>query len=146
MAADSKGYNYNELIRGIESRIGLDLQLPYIGQLVPSAIKLIGVNPRASSGYRTSRYIAKKRNKSTNQSKQYALKYQEMIMKSKIPVVDRSLQEIGGREKLVKNGGQEGKRIKTRTILQLEDIPTLIGQNVVTQINPMLQEISDGFN
>lgn len=146
MAADTVGFKYNELIDGISSRIGLDLQLPYLGFLNLNGINHIGVNPKASSGYRTSRYINKKRNRSTNQSKQYALEYQQMIIKSKIPVVDRSLQEIGGREKLVKNKFVGEKRLKTRVTLQLEDIPTLIGQNIVTQVNPKLQEINDGFN
>lgn len=146
MAMETKGYSYDDLLKGIESRIGLDLQLPYIGKFVPEAIRLIGVNPRASSGYRTSRYISKKRNKTTNQSKQYAFEYQKFILTTDHPIVDRSLQEIGGREKLVKNDFTEGKRLKTRVTLQLEDIPTLIGQNLVTQINPKLQEISDGFN
>lgn len=61
-------------------------------------------------------------------------------------VVDRSLVELGGREKRLKFDRSVKKDVKTRCIFQMEDIPTLISQSFAKPINESLQKISEGFN
>jgi hypothetical protein len=62
-------------------------------------------------------------------------------------VVDKSLVHIGGREKrnlFLKHKGI--KNAKARITCGQEDVPTLIGQSIVTLINKSLQMMNSGFN
>ena len=138
-------YSYFELINGYFSRADIDLVLPKLGKYNSDSIIGLPINPKAKSGHLTSRMVSPKRNISTEYTKEAAKYYAEEIMNDNDYTFDKSLTSIGGREKRV-NVGDVDKQFKTRGINNPEDIPTLISQSVIKQVNENLQKRNEGFN
>lgn len=145
--ANKSNYTYFNMIKAIESRIGIDFYLPADIPYEPKTIFTIPVKPKANSGYMTSVKIAKTRKNSTKITKNFAYIYlTEFIMKNKRPVVDTSLIQYGGREKRIKTDhSDENKSKNTRAIMNLEDVPTLIGQSIVIPYMKAIQKMDEGF-
>jgi hypothetical protein len=123
----------------------LELKLPKVLGYERDFILGLSVNPKASSGVNTSRLIGKLRRRSIGLTKKCAY---DLVgaMASGTLVVDKSLIHIGGREKRNIYGKWETKRLKARVTCGQEDVPTLIGQSIVTPLNKSLQMLNDGFN
>jgi hypothetical protein len=136
--------NLEEILAGLESRVGLEFKLPYIGIYDPTWILGQSVNPDAHSGFNTSKVLPKTRRHSTGFTKVLAHSLTCKIMGSEVPVTDKSLTRIGGREK--RNSLEVGKKVSSRITCGQEDIPTLIGQSIVKRYNEGLQSRNEGFN
>lgn len=141
-------FSCKEILDGYFSRAGIDLVLPNVFSYSSDYINGLGINPKAKSGYLTSKLVNSRRRISTTLVKPVAKKYIEDIMdyRGSEYVFDKSLIEIGGREKRISIKEGVTKELKTRCIFQMEDIPTLISQSFAKPINESLQKINDGFN
>lgn len=142
-------YSYDDLMQGLKSRVGIELVLPELPEYNVDSIDLVRVNHTSFNGLRTSRAFGKKRAKSTPFTKPIARDYAKHVISKvgrKEYVLDTSLWHVGGRGKRVICPIGEKKEIRTRAILCQEDIPTLIGQSVVVNINEKLQHLAEGFN
>jgi hypothetical protein len=137
-------YSIDQMIAGLKSRKDLELLLPVINDYDPESILGLGVNPKANPGFNTSKLFGRQRRRSVRYTKSSAYNL-VMAMKGGKRVVDRSLVHIGGREKR-NMYGMATKEAKTRVTCGQEDVPTLIGQSVVTPYNKSLQMMNDGFN
>jgi hypothetical protein len=144
--SNDRQFDVDDIIDGYFSRAGIDLVLPKIPCYSSDWIYGLGIKPKSSSGYLTSKMLFKKRKLSTRYTKPAAHFYLDWLMHYDGWVVDRSLVELGGREKRLKFKHDEYKDMKTRCIFQMEDIPTLISQSFAKPINESLQKISEGFN
>jgi hypothetical protein len=137
-------FTMDQMIAGVKSRRHLDLVLPKLLDYNRDSILSLGVNPKANPGVNSSKMFGKKRLKSVGVTKRCAYELAGEILGG-TQVVDKSLVHIGGREKrnLFSN---ETKVAKARVTCGQEDVPTLIGQSVVTPINKGLQNLNAGFN
>jgi hypothetical protein len=107
------------------------------------------VNHSSQPGINTTVLLGKKRSITTSMTKVIAHQYaRDIIMvPRKSYVLDTSLYYIGGREKRMKSPYSDPfKILKSRMVLAQEDVPTIIGQSLVVNINESLQRRSEGFN
>jgi hypothetical protein len=141
----SSSLNLDQLLAGLKSRRHLDLRLPKLRYYDSSFILGLSVNPKAFPGVNTSRLFGRKRLKSTGLTKVAAYNVCE-AMKWGEQVVDKSLVYIGGREKRNLFSLKEVKVVRSRVTCGQEDVPTLIGQSLVTIINKSIQAMNAGFN
>jgi hypothetical protein len=139
------GFTVDQMLKGIKSRRGLELRLPKVGQYDPSYILGLGVNPKANPGVNTSRVFGTRRNTSTGFTKGSAYNLAKAMMRGTL-VFDKSLIHVGGREKRNNFPLFGRKDAKSRITCGQEDVPTLIGQSLVTPFNKSLQMMNTGFN
>lgn len=141
-------FSCKDILDGYFSRREVDLVLPNVGNYRSEYIYGLGVNGKAKSGYLTGMFVNNKRAVSTRFTKPVAKQYLDNVMnyKGSEYVMDKSLIEIGGREKRVSLSSEGNKKLKTRCIFQMEDIPTLISQSFAKPINESLQKANAGFN
>jgi hypothetical protein len=142
---NSGGFSIEQMIAGLKSRKNLELSLPKVNIYESDFVLGLSVNPKANSGVNTSRLIGKIRKNSIGFTKKSAYELvKEMAHGTR--VVDKSLIHVGGREKrnIFKMTGE--KKLKARVTCGQEDVPTLIGQSIVTPLNKALQMMNKGFN
>lgn len=136
-------YSCTELINGIFSRVGIDFKLPYIKYWNINMINGILIKGKAFPGLLTSKLFGYSRKITTGFSKTFAKEYFLYIIKRYKQVFDMSLMTVGGREKRVKRS-VDFKRLKTRVVLMMEDIPTLLGQSVAVPLTKAFQRLNEG--
>lgn len=147
MASEPKAkYSVEDLIAGLKSRVGIDLILPRVGTYNPNSIIGLRINPKANSGLWTGEKVGRLRRTSTQFTKYAALLHAKRVMTSDVPILDRSLIKLGGREKRNVFALNETKAAKARLTFGQEDIPTLIGQSIAKQFNESMQILGKGFN
>jgi hypothetical protein len=139
------GFTVDQMIRGIKSRRGLELRMPKVDIYDPSFVLGLSVNPKANPGVNTSKLFGGRRKTSTGFTKGSAYALAKALMRG-TQVVDKSLVHIGGREKRNTFPLDGVKTVKTRITCGQEDVPTLIGQSLVTPFNKSLQMLNCGFN
>lgn len=138
-------YNSRDLINGIFSRVGIDFHLPYIKYWSIEMLNGILTKGSAFPGLLTSKLLYKTRRQTTGLMKEFCKEYFLYIIKRYKQVFDLSLMTIGGREKRVTY--TEGfKILKTRIIIMMEDIPTLLGQSVAVPLTKAFQRLNEGYN
>lgn len=142
-------YTYDDLLAGLRSRKNIDLVLPKIPFYDVNSIDSIRVNHKSYPGLNTGWLLGKRRNITTQYTKPFAKAYvRDIIMhKRNGYVLDTSLYHVGGREKRLSIPySKDYKTVKTRVTLSPEDVPTIIGQSVIVNINESLQKLAKGFN
>jgi hypothetical protein len=138
-------YNSSQLIDGLFSRVGVDFKLPFIRYWNIEMMNGVLTKGKAFPGLLTSKLFGHKRALTTGFMKTYAKFYFEKVIKRYKQVLDLSLVTVGGREKRVTYS--EGfKVLKTRVVLMMEDIPTLIGQSVAVPLTKAFQRLNEGYN
>jgi hypothetical protein len=141
----TKFYNTSQLIAGLFSRVGIDFKLPYVRYWNIDILNGILTNGKAFPGLLTSRLFSSNRAMTTGFMKTYAKFYFTDVIKRYKQVFDLSLITVGGREKRVTYS--EGYKIlKTRVVLMMEDIPTLLGQSVAVPLTKAFQRLNEGYN
>jgi hypothetical protein len=142
-----KEYSVDELLDGYFSRVGIDLILPKFNKFSPESILGVEVNGNSKPGILSSKLVGTKRRDTIKYSKPIAYEYCKKIMDENNEIyVDRSLYNLGGREKRVKSNFNTRKDLTTRTIFMQEDVPTLIGQSVCKYLQHAFQTIGKGHN
>jgi hypothetical protein len=136
-------YSVKELIDGYFSRINVDFKLPKLNYYNINIIKGLPVNPKAFPGLLTSMIFGENRLKTTPYTKSIAIEYIKKIIYKVGNFYDFSLIALGGREKRVDLS--KNKEIRTRIVMMMEDIPTLIGQSIVLPLTKAFQRLNDGF-
>jgi len=136
-------FSIDQMIAGLKSRRFLELHMPKVDYNVAGVLGL-GVNPKANPGVNTSRLFGQTRRKSIPLTKGAAYALANRMVDGEL-VVDKSLVHIGGREKRILYDNKY-KEVKTRITCGQEDVPTLIGQSLVTPLNKSLQILNKGFN
>lgn len=142
-------FTYDDMFKGLKSRVGIDLVLPEIPSYDAGFINPVRVNHTSFNGLNTSAAFGGKRSLSTRYTKPAAYHYvKDVIMKPRGEyVLDTSLYHVGGREKrIISEFNSPFKEIKTRVTLCQEDVPTIIGQSVGMHIMESIQKLSEGFN
>jgi len=140
-----KFYNCTDLINGIFSRVGIDFKLPYIRYWNIEMVNGILSKGKAFPGILTWKLLGKTRKATTGFSKAFAKEYFLYVIKRYKQVFDMSLMTVGGREKRVKSQ-DKFKRLKTRVILMMEDVPTILGQSVAVPLTKAFQRLNEGYN
>lgn len=138
-------YTPQELINGIFSRVGIDFKLPFVRYWSIEILNGILVKGSAFPGLITSKLFSSKRLLSTSLMKSFCKDYFYYIIKRYKYVLDCSLITVGGREKRV-SYPSGFKKLKTRIVLMMEDIPTLICQSVAVPLTKAFQRLNSGYN
>jgi hypothetical protein len=141
----SKFYHSGELINGVFSRVGIDFKLPFVCYWNINVVNGILIKPKAFPGLITSKLFGHNRAMTTGFSKTFVKDYFHFIIKRYKQTFDMSLLTVGGREKRVKLC-EEFKLLKTRVVLMMEDVPTLLGQSVAVILTKAFQRLNDGYN
>lgn len=138
-------YSPAELINGIFSRVGIDFKLPFISYWKIDILNGILTKSSAFPGLLTSKLIGSTRHLTTSFMKTFTKNYFYYVIKRYKQVFDLSLITVGGREKRV-TFSDDYKILKTRVVLMMEDVPTLLCQSVAIPLTKAFQKLNEGYN
>jgi hypothetical protein len=139
------GYTIEEMVDGVLSRSNIDFKIPYISYWSIEMVNGILTKPKAYPGLLSSLYIYHCRQLTTGFVKTYAKDYMRRMCRNiNKYTLDNSFITIGGREKLV-TPSIDYKQLKTRIVLMLEDVPTVIGQSIAVPLTKAFQRLNSGF-
>lgn len=146
MATEPGGkYTFLEMFEGVYARRMIDFKIPRISWWKIDVLNGILINPKAFPGIMTAKIMGSKRVYTTGFMKQYAIEYFNNVILRYNNVIDDSFCTVGGREKRVM-ASESYKILKTRVVIMMEDLPTLLGQSVAVPVTRAFQRLNEGFS